>query len=168
MQAIDDALVDQTQPLTPYLVVAAGAWPSSGAPSRVATAARSTRVAYDLEYDLRTIVYGHLTRLSFAFYDRVQSGQLISRANSDIRSVQMYCTFAPLIALNAVSFVVALVLMLTINVPLTLVAADHAAVHVSVSGVRLRNLLFPLSWIVQARIAEVATIVDENVKACGS
>ena len=33
--------------------------------------------------------------MSFPFYDRVQSGQLISRANSDIRSVQMYMTFAP-------------------------------------------------------------------------
>ena len=34
--------------------------------------------------------------MSFTFYDRVQSGQLISRANSDIRTVQMYLTFAPL------------------------------------------------------------------------
>src|SRR5262249_36467869 len=41
------------------------------------------RTAYDIEYDLRTIVYEHLSRLSFSFYDRVQSGQLISRANSD-------------------------------------------------------------------------------------
>ena len=30
-------------------------------------------------------------------------------------------------------------------------------------SVRLRNLLFPLSWLVQARAAEIATIVDENV-----
>ena len=66
------------------------AWRSCAASSRGGTAARLYTVAYDLEYDLRTIVYGHLTRLSFAFYDRVQSGQLISRANSDIRSVQMF------------------------------------------------------------------------------
>ncbi len=51
--------------------------------------------AYDIEYDLRNIIYEHLTKMSFSFYDRVQSGQLISRANSDIRSVQMYMTFAP-------------------------------------------------------------------------
>ena len=56
---------------------------------------RLYRVAYDLEYDLRTIVYGHLTRMSFAFYDRVQSGQLISRANSDIRSVQIFLHLRP-------------------------------------------------------------------------
>ena len=53
------------------------------------------RTAYDFEYDLRNLIFEHLTRLSAAFYDRTQSGQLISRANSDIRSVQMYATFAP-------------------------------------------------------------------------
>ena len=48
------------------------------------------RTAYGIEADLRNMIYTHLTRMSFDFYDRVQSGQLISRANSDIRSVQMY------------------------------------------------------------------------------
>jgi ATP-binding cassette subfamily B protein len=101
--------------------------------------------------------------MPFAFYDRVQSGQLISRANSDIRSVQLYCTFAPLIALNAVSVIVAIVMMLTINVPLTLVALVTLPFTLAL-GVRLRNLLFPLSWIVQARAAEITTVVDENVQ----
>jgi len=53
------------------------------------------QTAYRIEYDLRNIMYEHLSRMSFSFYDRVQSGQLISRANSDIRSVQMYLAFAP-------------------------------------------------------------------------
>ena len=48
-------------------------------------------------------MYEHLTRLSFSFYDQVQSGQLISRANSDIRSVQMFLTFMPIVALNLAS-----------------------------------------------------------------
>ena len=58
------------------------------------------RSAYDFEFDFRTLIYEHLQRLSFSFYDRVQSGQLISRANSDIRSVQMFLTFVPVIALT--------------------------------------------------------------------
>ena len=80
------------------------------------------KMAYQIEYDLRTTLYKHLTRLSFSFYDRVQSGQIISRANSDIRSVQMFLAFAPLIAISLVSFAVAVVVMLTINVGLTIVA----------------------------------------------
>jgi ATP-binding cassette subfamily B protein len=162
MQAIDDALVDQTRPLTPYLVALVVLALVRGVLTWWYRRTLYT-VAFDLEYDLRTIMHGHLTRMPFAFYDRVQSGQLISRANSDIRSVQMFCTFAPLIALNALSVVVAIALMLTIDVPLTLVALITLPFTLAV-GVRLRNLLFPLSWIVQSRAAEITTIVDENVQ----
>ena len=66
------------------------------------------RTAYDMEYDFRTIIYEHLTRMSFSFYDRVQSGQLISRANSDIRSVQLYLTFGPNIVVQCCIALVAL------------------------------------------------------------
>jgi ATP-binding cassette subfamily B protein len=118
--------------------------------------------AYDIEYDLRNIIYEHLTRMSFSFYDRVQSGQLISRANSDIRSVQMYMTFAPLILVQCSIAVVAFVFMLTINVPLAFVAMATMP-FVYFTGVKMRKSMFPVSWIIQARLAEVATIVDENV-----
>jgi ATP-binding cassette, subfamily B, bacterial len=120
-------------------------------------------VAYDLESDLRSTMFGHLTRLDFAFYDRVQAGQLISRANSDIRSVQMFLTFAPLISLNLVSFAVALALMLSIHVGLTLVAVATLP-FTYLTGAKLRNISFPMSWIVQGRQAEITTIVDENIQ----
>jgi ATP-binding cassette subfamily B protein len=120
-------------------------------------------VAYDLESDLRTSMFGHLTRMDFAFYDRVQAGQLISRANSDIRSVQMFLTFTPLISLNLVSFFVAFGLMLSIHVGLTLVAVATLP-FTYLSGSKLRNISFPMSWIVQGRTAEITTIVDENIQ----
>ena len=118
--------------------------------------------AYNFEYDLRNIIYEHLTKMSFAFYDRVQSGQLISRANSDIRSVQMYMTFAPLIVVQCSIAVVAFGFMLSINVPLAFVAMATMPLVFFV-GVRMRRSMFPVSWIIQARLAEVATVVDENV-----
>jgi len=118
--------------------------------------------AYDIEYDLRNIIYEHLTKMSFGFYDRVQSGQLISRANSDIRSVQMYMTFAPLILVQCSIAVVAFVFMLTINVPLAFIAMATMP-FVYFTGVKMRKSMFPVSWIIQARLADVATIVDENV-----
>ena len=119
-------------------------------------------VAYDIEFDLRNILYEHLTRMSFPFYDRVQSGQLISRANSDIRSVQMYLTFAPMILVQCSIALVAFGYMLSINVPLALVAMITMPFIYWV-GVKMRKSLFPVSWIIQSRLAEVATVVDENV-----
>jgi ATP-binding cassette subfamily B protein len=118
--------------------------------------------AYNFEYDLRNIIYEHLTKMSFAFYDRVQSGQLISRANSDIRSVQMYMTFAPLIVVQCSIAIVAFGFMLSINVPLAFIAMATMP-FVYFVGVRMRRSMFPVSWIIQARLAEVATVVDENV-----
>jgi len=120
------------------------------------------QTAYEIEFDLRTIIYEHLTKMSFSFYDRVQSGQLISRANSDIRSVQMYMTFAPMILVQCSIAVVAFGYMLSIDVPLAFVAMVTMP-FVFVVGHRMRKSMFPVSWLIQARLADVATIVDENV-----
>jgi ATP-binding cassette, subfamily B, bacterial len=115
-----------------------------------------------MEFDLRNIIYAHLTRMSFGFYDRVQSGQLISRANSDIRSVQMYLTFAPSILVQCAVALVAFGYMLAINVPLAFVAMSTTPL-VYFSSVRMRKQIFPVSWLIQQRLADVATIVDENI-----
>ncbi len=118
--------------------------------------------AYNVEADLRSLIYEHLTWLSFSFYDRVQSGQLISRANSDIRSVQMYSTFAPLILVQCFIGVISFGFMLHISWELALVALAVMPVLYFV-GIKMRQVMFPISWITQARLADVATIVDENV-----
>jgi ATP-binding cassette, subfamily B, bacterial len=120
------------------------------------------RTAYAMEFDLRNLLYEHLTKLSFGFYDRVQSGQVISRANSDIRSVQMYLTFAPAIIVQCLVAVVAFVFMLTISVPLAFVAMSMIP-FVFILSVRMRKVMFPVSWLISARLAEIATIVDENI-----
>jgi ATP-binding cassette subfamily B protein len=118
--------------------------------------------AYNVEADLRSLIYEHLTWLSFSFYDRVQSGQLISRANSDIRSVQMYSTFAPLIIVQCSIGVLAFGFMLHINALLACIALTIMPALYFV-GIRMRRVLFPISWVTQARLAEVATVVDENI-----
>jgi ATP-binding cassette subfamily B protein len=161
MAAIDGALVTRKHPLMPYILLILGLAVAQGV---VGYASRYLlfRAAYDLEYDLRTMVFEHLTKLSASFYDRVQTGQLISRANSDIRAVQMFLAFAPNISVRFVGFAVAFVIMLTINVPLTFIAIGTLPL-VYITGARMRALMFPISWVVQSRTAEVATIVDENV-----
>jgi ATP-binding cassette subfamily B protein len=118
--------------------------------------------AYNVEADLRSLIYEHLTWLSFSFYDRVQSGQLISRANSDIRSVQAYSTFAPLIIVQCLGGVLAFCFMLSISWILACIALTVMPILYFV-GIKMRRVMFPVSWIIQSRLADVATIVDENV-----
>ena len=137
----------------------------------MATAAFALRFTYRyllfstacrIETDLRDAIYQHLTRLSFSFYDRVAAGEVISRANSDIRSIQLLLAFGPLAGLSIVSLLMAIGFMLSIHVPLTLVTVSTMPL-VFVLAQKLRDRVFPLSWVTQGRMAEVAMVVDENV-----
>ena len=123
---------------------------------------RLYKFAYAIEYDLRSLMFRHFAAMSHGFYDKVQTGQLVSRANSDIRAVQMLLAFAPFMSMMILTFLLAFAFMLTKHVLLTLVAVSTLPL-VYVFGVKLRNIMFPLSWVVQSRLADVATTVEENV-----
>jgi ATP-binding cassette subfamily B protein len=47
-------------------------------------------VSQRASYDIRDALYDHLQRLSFAYYDKAQTGQLMSRATVDIEAVRMF------------------------------------------------------------------------------
>ena len=119
--------------------------------------------AHLIESDLRNLIYERLTELSFPYWDRVQSGQIISRANSDVRSIQLLLAFGPLVAMQLVLLALGLVVMITMSLPLTLVAVAPLPL-VFMAGIALRERIFPLSWVTQARTADLATIVDENIQ----
>jgi ATP-binding cassette subfamily B protein len=159
--ALTNSIVKHTVPLDHYVWWVAGLG-VAGAVTGYVSRRFLFETAYAIEFDLRNILYKHFTEMSFSFYDRVQTGQLISRANSDIRSVQMYMTFAPMILVQCSIAVVAFCFMLSINVVLAFVAMATMPL-VYLTGVRMRKSMFPISWIIQARLADVATIVDENV-----
>ena len=160
-EAVTNSLQRRDVPLGHYVRIALILAVGAGASAYVSRLFLM-RTAYAMEFDLRNTIYEHLEKLSFSFYDRVQSGQLISRANSDIRSVQLYLTFAPAILVQCLVAVVAFGYMLSINVPLAFVAMSTIPFVFALS-VRMRRVMFPVSWLIQSRLAEIATIVDENV-----
>ena len=121
------------------------------------------RSAHSIEADLRNLVYERLTELSFSYWDRTQTGQVISRANSDIRSIQLLFAFGPLVAMQVALLAMGTTAMLVLSLPLTLVAMAPLPLVLYV-GVRLRDRVFPLTWVTQARMADLAMIVDENIQ----
>ena len=118
------------------------------------------RLGIDIEYDLRNDIYDHLHRLDFARHDEFQSGQLVSRANSDVRVLQMLLGYLPFMSGNILLFGLSLVIMLSLSVPLTLVALV-AVPTLLVMAMHLRKVVYPSSWDAQQRDAELATVVDE-------
>ena len=121
-----------------------------------------SRVSNQLEADLRSVVYNHLVTLSFSFYDKIQTGQIISRANSDIRAIQMFLMMAPMLLMSVGSFVFAVGYMVSVSFTLTLSALISTPI-VYVISMKLREKMFPLSWLTQAHQADVAVVVDENI-----
>jgi len=120
------------------------------------------KTAYRIETQLRSLIYSHLTKLSFSFFDRIASGEVISRANSDIRSIQLLLAFGPLAMLSLISFFLALIFMLSIHPPLTFVTIACMP-FVYVLAQKMRDKVFPLSWVTQGRMADLAMVVDENI-----
>src|SRR5437763_4561612 len=120
------------------------------------------RVSYDVEYDLRNAVYEHLARLDFAAHDRLETGQAMSRAGSDVRMVQMLLAFLPLMIGNVVMLVLSLGVMLWLSPALTAIALVILPGLAVASG-RMRDRVFPATWVAQQRAADVAGVVDEAV-----
>jgi len=120
------------------------------------------RVALSVQHDLRTAIYDTLQRLDFARHDELQTGQLVSRASSDVALLQGLLAFLPIISGNLVMLVISLVIMLILSPLLTLVALAVVPL-LFVVALRMRSGVFPASWDAQQQAAEVAGVVDESV-----
>jgi ATP-binding cassette, subfamily B, bacterial len=120
-----------------------------------------TRSALGIETDLRNDFYAHLQRLSVAFHDRWQSGQLLSRATSDLATIRRFIGFGLVfLVVNLTTFAVVEVMLLVTYWPL--------GVLVGLSGLPLTlgSLHFERRYAAQARQVqdlngELATSVEE-------
>jgi ATP-binding cassette subfamily B protein len=121
------------------------------------------RVSLGVEVDLRRRVYEHLLALELGFFDRQQTGQLMSRATVDLQAVRFFLGYGlVIIAQSALTIVFASIAMFVIDPMLALVALSPVPFVVWIAqryGQRAR----PALQEVQQRIAELTADVEENV-----
>ena len=94
---VDNVITTQTEPVGPLLVLLVGL----AAVNFVFPYFRrysGGRFALDVQYDLRNAIFDQLQRLDFARHDELQTGQLVSRASSDVALVQGLLQFLPIAA----------------------------------------------------------------------
>ncbi|MGI8985038.1 MAG: ABC transporter ATP-binding protein, partial [Acidimicrobiales bacterium] len=158
---IDDVILARRRPLAPWLalLVAAGVFRFAVAHVRRFVGGR---VAFSVQFDLRNAIYERLQRLDFARHDDFQTGQLVSRAGSDVGLVQGLLAFLPLASGNLVMVVLSLGVMAVLS-PLLTVVSLVVVPAIAWIAIRLRDTVFPASWDAQQRAAEVAGVVDEAV-----
>ncbi len=121
------------------------------------------RVSLGVEYDLRNRMYEHLHSLELAFFDRQQTGQLMSRSTVDLQSVRFFLGYGLIfIVQSALTILIAAGVMLAVDPVLAAVALAPMPFVIWVSfryGRRNR----PATQEVQQRIAELTAEAEENI-----
>jgi ABC-type multidrug transport system fused ATPase/permease subunit len=122
----------------------------------------SGRVGTDVEYDLRNRLARHLLALEPGYHDRAQTGQLLSRATSDIRSLRYFVSWGLVfMVLNLLTFAIAGVQMWTLSPRLSLVVLALGPPLVY-GAVRYNSRLHRIYWQVQQEMGDLATVVEES------
>jgi ABC-type multidrug transport system fused ATPase/permease subunit len=123
----------------------------------------SGRQALGVEFDMRNALYAKLLRLSFRFYDRHQTGQLLSRATVDLQTVRFFLGYGLIFFFQNVLMVLgATALMFVVNWRLALVATAVTPLIV-VFAYRYSTVSHPVLRDVQQKMADVATVAEENI-----
>ncbi|MFF3610376.1 ABC transporter ATP-binding protein [Streptomyces sp. NPDC002580] len=158
---IDDVIGDHSRGMAPW----AGALLGAAVLVYVLTYIRryyGGRLALDVQHDLRTDMYGTITRLDGRRQDELSTGQVVGRATSDLQLIQGLLFMLPMTIGNILLFLISLGIMAALSLPLTLVALAVAPGLWFVAR-RSRSRLHPATWYAQAQAAAVAGVVDGAV-----
>jgi ATP-binding cassette subfamily B protein len=121
------------------------------------------RVSLGVEVDLRNRMYEHLQELELGFFDRQQTGQLMSRATVDLQLVRFFLGYGLVFMLqSALTIVLASVAMFIVQPGLAAISLIPVPIVVAVAA-RYGRRSRPALQEVQQRIAELTADVEENI-----
>jgi ATP-binding cassette subfamily B protein len=123
----------------------------------------SGKQALDVEMDMRQGLYSHLVRLSFGFYDRHQTGQLMSRATVDLQGVRFFLGYGLIFFFqNALTVVSVTIVLFFFEWRLALIVLAVTPFLVALAY-RYSRVAHPTLRDVQQKLADVATVSEENI-----
>ena len=121
------------------------------------------QVSLGVEVDLRNRLYGQLQRLELSFFDRQQTGQLMSRATVDLQSVRFFLGYGLIfIAQSVVTILLAAVAMFALQPGLAAISLAPVPFVVLIAN-RYGKRSRPAMQEAQQRIAELTADAEENV-----
>ena len=121
------------------------------------------RISQLVARDFRNELFAHYQNLSFGYHDRARTGQLMSRATSDVESVMRFTGMGATMMLQVIVLVtITIVLMVRIDLALTLLAM---ATIPAIGGLAVvtGSTLRPLFRTMQEQTAELNTVLQENL-----
>ncbi|WP_246264805.1 ABC transporter ATP-binding protein [Acrocarpospora pleiomorpha] len=119
-------------------------------------------VVFGVETAIRNDLYAHLQRLPMSFHDEWQSGQLLSRATTDLSTIRRFFGFGALfLVMNILQLITVTILLLHMFWPLGLLVAGSALPIVYVS-IKFERRYMVVSRQVQDEQGDLATTVEES------
>jgi len=119
--------------------------------------------ANQVEATMRADLYAHLQRLPVAFHDRWASGQLLSRATSDLTTIRWFVMFSGIfLVVNALTVVVGVAVLVWLSPWLGLVIAVMAG-PLTVTTLVLERRYSRAARRSQDQVGDLATVVEESV-----
>jgi ABC-type multidrug transport system fused ATPase/permease subunit len=114
-------------------------------------------------YDIRNALYDKLQRLSFAFHDQAQTGELMSRGTADVEAIRMFFGRGLLGLLQIVILFIAIsIILVRLNCPLALLTMGFLAA-VGWRAVVVARVLRPIWLTIQELMAKLGTVLEENL-----
>ncbi len=120
-------------------------------------------LAYAMAYRLRNRLYDHIQHLSFADHDQTQTGELMSRATTDIEAIRLFFHFGlPTVVTLLFTGAGTIVAMTWLDLRFALVALLCMPLFLGLAA-GIGALLRPLQSRVQARTAELSVALQESL-----
>ncbi|MDD7835476.1 ABC transporter ATP-binding protein [Paenarthrobacter sp. AB444] len=119
--------------------------------------------ATTVETRMRVTLYGHLQQLSVAFHDRWGSGQLLSRAMTDLSFLRRWMAFgAIMLVVTTLTVIIGVGVMFSMSWQLALIFLA-AAVPIMINSFRFRRRFSLVTRLSQDQAGDLATTVEESV-----
>jgi ATP-binding cassette, subfamily B, multidrug efflux pump len=121
------------------------------------------KTSQGLAFDLRNAIFAKVQRLSFSYYDRNQTGQLMIRATDDVERVRMFIAQGLVMTAQAFLLLIgALIILALTNWQLTLVVVPLLPVALVLFMI-FGRVSQPLFMAVQIKLSALNTILQENL-----
>ena len=162
-KVIDDAIPERDGQLLGFLVALVVVFGLLKAVLMLGRRLIAGRQALGVEYDIRNRLYSHLLRLSFRFFDRFQTGQLMSRATADLQHVRFFLGYGLIFLTQHILTVVGVtVILLVLDWTLALVALAITPAVLAVAYLFSRTS-HPILREVQQRLGTVTASAEESI-----
>ncbi|MEE8440713.1 MAG: ABC transporter ATP-binding protein, partial [Spirochaetia bacterium] len=122
------------------------------------------RASQGVAYDLRRTIHEQLTKLSFSFHDKTESGQLLSRSIQDVERIRFLDGRATLRLVEGAVFLISSAILMFIMDPLLATLVMAVLPLLAWRGYAFGRMIRPLGERIQERLAVMTTRLEQNLR----